>query len=137
MSDRAAAGAFGVTAELIEPFTGLALRTFRRLVVQVERRGGRQVADRVNGRQWSLPLADRVLLLATYYRTNLTMRQLSPLFGVKTAAVHRIIDRLGPFLALVPARRKYGPDTVLIVDAPSSRPGTGASPPRRRTTGRR
>ena len=102
--------------ELIEVFTGLAPRTFRRLVVQVERRGGRQVADRVNGRQWSLPLADRVLLVATYYRTNLTMRQLAALFGIRTAAVHRIIDRLGPFLALAPARRKYGPDTVLIVD---------------------
>lgn len=102
--------------ELIEPFTGLAPRTFRRLVTQIERRGGRQVADRVNGRQWSLPLADRVLLVATYYRTNLTMRQLAPLFGIKTAAVHRIVDRLGPFLALAPARRRYGPDTVLIVD---------------------
>ncbi len=66
--------------ELIEPFTGLAPRTFRRLVVQVERRGGRAVADGVNGRQWSLPLADRVLLVATYYRTNLTMRQLVLLF---------------------------------------------------------
>lgn len=31
-------------------------------------------------------------------------------------AVQRIIDRLGPFLALAPARGKYGPDTVLIVD---------------------
>ena len=103
-------------AELIEVFTGLSPRTFRRLVAQVERRGGRLVADRVNGRQWSLPLADRVLLVATYYRTNLTMRQLAALFGVKTAAVHRIVDRLGPFLALAPARRKYGPDTVLIVD---------------------
>ena len=102
--------------ELIEVFTGLAPRTFRRLVVQVERRGGRAVADRVNGRQWSLPLADRVLLVATYYRTNLTMRQLALLFGIKTVAVHRIIDRLGPFLALAPARRKYGPDTILIVD---------------------
>ena len=30
--------------------------------------------------------------------------------------MHRIIDRLGPFLALAPARRKYGADTVLIVD---------------------
>ena len=37
--------------------------------------------------------------------------QLAPLFGIRPAAVHRIIDRLGPFLALVPARRKYGPDT--------------------------
>jgi len=102
--------------ELIETFTGLSPRTFRRLVAQVERRGGRLVADGIKGRQWLLPLADRVLLVATYYRTNLTMRQLAPLFGIKTAAVHRIVDRLGPFLALAPARRKYGPDTVLIVD---------------------
>jgi Helix-turn-helix of DDE superfamily endonuclease len=64
-----------------------------------------------------LPLADRVLLVATYYRTNLTMRQLAPLFGIRTAAVHRIIDRLGPFMALAPARRRYGPDTVLIIGA--------------------
>jgi hypothetical protein len=102
--------------ELIEVFTGLPPRTFRRLVGQVERRGGRLVADGIKGRQWSLPLADRVLLVATYYRTNLTMRQLAPLFGIKTAAVHRIVDRLGPYLALAPARRRYGPDTVLIVD---------------------
>jgi hypothetical protein len=74
------------------------------------------VVDGVRGRQWSLPLVDRVLLVAAYYRTNLTMRQLAPLFGVKTAAVHRIIDRLGPYLALAPACRRYGPDTVLIVD---------------------
>lgn len=102
--------------ELIEVFTGLTPRTFRRLVAQVERRGGRAVADGVNGRQWSLPLADRMLLMATYYRTNLTMRQLAPLFEIKTAAVHRIIDRLGPYLALAPARQRYGPDTVPIVD---------------------
>jgi hypothetical protein len=102
--------------ELIQVFTGLSPRTFRRLVGQVERRGGHLVADGIKGRQWSLPLADRVLLVATYYRTNLTMRPLAPLFGIKTAAVHRIIDRLSPFLALAPARRKYGPDTVLIVD---------------------
>jgi Transposase DDE domain/Helix-turn-helix of DDE superfamily endonuclease len=103
-------------ARWVGPFTGLPPRAFRRLVAQVERRGGRAVADGVRGRQWSLPLADRVLLVAAYYRTNLTMRQLAPLFGIKTAAVHRIIDRLGPYLALAPARRRYGPDTVLIVD---------------------
>jgi hypothetical protein len=50
------------------------------------------------------------------YRPNLTMRQLAPLFGVKTAAVHRIVDRLGPYLALAPARCRHGPDTALIVD---------------------
>jgi hypothetical protein len=102
--------------ELILPFTGLSPRVFRRLVAQVSRRGGARVADGTPGRQWSLPLAERVLLVATYYRTNLTMRQLAPLFGVKTAAVHRIVDRLGPYLALAPARGKHGPDTVLIVD---------------------
>ena len=48
--------------ELIEVFTGLSPRTFRRLVGQVERRGGKLVADGIKGRQWSLPLADRVLL---------------------------------------------------------------------------
>jgi hypothetical protein len=102
--------------ELVELFAGVPPRAFRRLVTQVARRGGRQVVDGVNGRQWSLPLDDRVLLVAMYYRTNLTMRQLAPLFGIKTAAVHRIIDRLGPYLAVAPTRRRYGPETVLIVD---------------------
>ncbi len=102
--------------ELIGPFTGLSPRVFRRLVAQVARRSGPRVADGVPGRQWCLPLADRVLLVATYYRTNLTMRQLGPLFGVKTAAVHRIVDRLGPYLALAATRRRHRPDTVLIVD---------------------
>lgn len=99
----------------IGPFTGLSPRQFRRLVAAVAGRGGRMVADGIPGRQWSLDLADRVLLVATYYRTNLTMRQLAPLFGIKTAAVHRIIDRLGPYLALAPVRRP-GVDAVLIVD---------------------
>ena len=31
------------------------------------------------GRPWSLPLQDRVLLVAAYWRTNLTLRQLAPL----------------------------------------------------------
>lgn len=95
--------------------------------------GGR----RVNGRQWSLPLADRVLLVATYYRTNLTMRQLAPLFWVKPAAVGRIIDRLGPYLGLAPTRRRYGPDTVLIVDGTLVPTRDTTVRPRRRTTGRR
>lgn len=101
---------------MVELFAGVPPRAFRRLVTQVARRGGRQVADGVNGRQWSLPLADRVLLVATYYRTNLTMRQLAPLFGITPAAAHRIIDRIGPYLALAPQRRRYGPGAVLIVD---------------------
>jgi hypothetical protein len=30
---------------------------------------------------WSPPLEDRVLLVAAYWRTNLTLWQLAPLFG--------------------------------------------------------
>jgi hypothetical protein len=67
------------------------------------------------GRPWSLPLADRVLLVAAYWRTNLTLRQLAPLFGVSKSAADRIIDRLGPVLALQ-ERRRFRKDTVLIVD---------------------
>lgn len=52
------------------------------------------------GRPWSLPLEDRVRLVATYWCTNLTRRQLAPLFGVSKSAADRIIDHLGPALAL-------------------------------------
>ena len=101
--------------ELIPLFTGLTVAQFERLVETVARRGGNAVADGRPGRPWSLPLADRVLLIACYYRTNLTMRQLAPLFGVKQAAVHRIIDRLGAHLALEQTAAP-GPEEVLIVD---------------------
>jgi hypothetical protein len=100
----------------IPTFTGLSPRQFSRLVTVVRHRGGSAVADGRPGRRWSLDLADRVLLVATYYRTNLTMRQLAPLFGIKPAAVHRIIDRLGPHLGLAPVKKRHAPDTVLIVD---------------------
>ena len=56
-----------------------------------------------------------MLLIAAYYRTNLTMRQLAPLFGIKQAAVHRIIARLGPHLALEKTAPP-GQGDVLIVD---------------------
>jgi hypothetical protein len=59
-------------------FTGLSVRKFRRLVWIVAGRSGEQVGT---GRRWSLPLADRVLLIAVYYRTNLTLRQVALLFG--------------------------------------------------------
>lgn len=101
----------------IELFTGLPLAKFRVLVRQVARHGGAAVVDGRSCRQWSLPLADRVLLVACYYRTNLTMRQLAPLFGITHSAVGRIIDRLGPYLALQPGRKKYGAEQeVFIVD---------------------
>jgi hypothetical protein len=96
----------------IAPFTGLSPRQFGKLVTALRREG----ADPVRrGRPWSLPLEDRVLLVAAYWRTNLTLRQLAPLFGISKSAADRIVDHLGPALALQP-RRRYRTDTVLIVD---------------------
>jgi hypothetical protein len=92
--------------ELIHPFTGLRPAQFRRLVRLVARRGGDTIADGRPGRPWALTLPDRVLLVAVYWRTNLTMRQIGPLFGVSHSAAHRVIDALGPLLALAPVRRR-------------------------------
>ncbi|MGW7007476.1 transposase family protein [Streptomyces sp. NPDC054933] len=47
----------------------------------------------------------RVLLAAMYCRSNLSVPQLAPLFGISTAAVGRIITRHGQLLTLVPAKR--------------------------------
>ncbi|AEY94013.1 putative transposase [Streptomyces hygroscopicus subsp. jinggangensis 5008] len=62
-----------------------------------------------------MPLDDRVLLVAAYWRTNLTLRQLAPLFGVSKSSADRIIDRTAPLLALK-QRQRLRRDTVLIVD---------------------
>ena len=96
----------------IAPFTGLSPRQFGKLVTALRREGADPVRK---GRPWSLPLEDRVLLVAAYWRTNLTLRQLAPLFGVSKSAADRIIDHLGPLLALQP-RKRFRKDTVLIVD---------------------
>ena len=101
--------------EWIFPFTGLQPVQFRRLVRLVAERGGDAIADGRPGRQWSLDLSDRVLLVAAYWRTNLTMRQIGPLFGVSHSAAHRVIDTLGPLLALAPVRRRRV-DQISIVD---------------------
>lgn len=101
--------------EWIEPFTGLSPAQFRKLVRLVAERGGEEIQDGRPGRQWALELPDRVLLVATYWRTNLTMRQLGPLFGISHSAVHRVLDTLGPFLALAPVRKRRV-DQVAIVD---------------------
>jgi hypothetical protein len=94
------------------PFTGLSPRCFGKLVTVLRREG----ADAIRkGRPWNLPLEDRALLVAAYWRTNLTMRQLVPRFGVSKSAADRIIDPLGPMLALQP-RKRFAKDTVLIVD---------------------
>lgn len=77
----------------------------RRVTAEIPRRG----------RPWGLSLEDRVLLVAAYWRTNLTLRQLAPLFGVSKSAADRIIDHLGPRLAFQP-RQRFAKDTVLVVD---------------------
>jgi hypothetical protein len=85
----------------VEASRGLRIDQFGRLLRAVRARGGDGCGW---GRPWRLPLAERVLLVAVYYRTNLTMRQLAPLFGVSPATVCRVIQRLGPLLALEPVR---------------------------------
>ncbi|MFC8433309.1 transposase [Streptomyces sp. NPDC057253] len=94
------------------PFTGLSPRQFSKLISVLRREGADPVRK---GRPWSLPLEDRVLLVAAYWRTNLTLRQLAPLFGVSKSAADRMVDDLGPALALQP-RKRFRRDTVLIVD---------------------
>src|SRR3954451_17894797 len=101
--------------ELIHPFTGLRPAQFRKLVRLVAHRGGEAIADGRPGRPWALDLPDRVLLVAAYWRMNLTMRQIGPLFGISHSAVHRVIDTLGPLLALAPGRRRAR-EHVAIVD---------------------
>ncbi|MGW0211772.1 transposase [Streptomyces sp. NPDC003233] len=96
----------------IAPFTGLGPRAFRKLLAQLRREG---VDAARPGRPWSLPLEDRVLLVAAYWRTNLTLRQLAPLFGVSKSAADRMVDHIGPLLALH-QRQRFRRGTVLIVD---------------------
>jgi hypothetical protein len=120
--------------DFVEVFAGLGPMYFRRLVRAVERAGGRELVVGRPGRPWSLSLQDRVLLVAMYYRTNLTMRQLAPLFGISSAAVGRVIDRHSPWLALQSRRRRPKRNDVLIADGRSSQPVTGWWQPPRRTT---
>jgi hypothetical protein len=94
-------------------FTGLSVRQFDKLVDIVRGRGGEQTGT---GRRWGLSLADRVLLVAVYYRTNLTLRQVALLFGISKSAAGRVVDHLGPLLVLSPITKPHGPGTVLIVD---------------------
>ena len=96
----------------IAPFTGRSPSAFGKLVAQL-RREGADASGR--GRPWKLSLEDRVLLVTVYWRTNLTLRQLPLLFGVSKSAADRVIDHLGPKLALQP-RTRFAKDAVLIVD---------------------
>lgn len=96
----------------IVPFTGLSPRQFGKLVTALRREGADPVRK---GQPWSLPLEDRVLLVAAYWRTNLTLRQLAPLLGISKSAANRIVNHLAPLLALQP-RRRFRKESVLIVD---------------------
>lgn len=49
----------------VETFTGLRLEQFERLLKAVRDRGGNGT---LRGRPWCLPLAERVLVVAVYYR---------------------------------------------------------------------
>lgn len=71
--------------------------------------------DPARGRSWKLPLEDRLLLMATYWRTNFTLRQLVPLFGESKSSADWVIDHLGPILALRQCER-LAKDAALIVD---------------------
>ncbi|MEE1804510.1 transposase family protein [Streptomyces sp. JV176] len=98
----------------VETFTGLRMDRFAELVRAVRERGGNGPGG---GRPWCLPLPDRVLLVAVCYRTNLTMRQLAPLFGISPATVCRVIQRLRPLLALERAPRPVADtERLWIVD---------------------
>jgi DDE superfamily endonuclease len=94
------------TVQRVEP------KQFGKLVTALRREGADPMGK---GHPWSLPLEDRILLVAAYWRTNLTLRQLAPVFGVLRSAADCIVDRLGPLLALEP-RKWFRRDTVLIVD---------------------
>lgn len=96
----------------IAPFTGLSPRQFGKLVTALRREGADPIRK---GQPWSLPLQDRVLLVTAYWRTNLTLRQLAPLFGLSKSAADRIVGQLGPLLALR-QRKRFRKQTVLIVD---------------------
>jgi len=102
--------------EWIKLFSGLSPGQFGVLVRIIAQRGGPQVADGRKCRPWSLPLADRVLLVAVYLRTNLTLRQIAPLFGVSKSAAGRILSALNPLLGLEKTTPAHPPDKVLIVD---------------------
>ncbi|MFE3153165.1 transposase [Streptomyces sp. NPDC059218] len=96
----------------IAPITGLNPRCFDKLVTALRREGADEVQ---RGRPRGLPLKDRVLPVTTYWRTDLTLRRLAPLFGVSKSAADRVIRHLGPLLALRP-RTRFRKDTVIIVD---------------------
>jgi hypothetical protein len=74
-----------------------------------------RTVDLVAGGGWTWPTG--VLLVATYWCTNLTMRQLGPLFGMSRSTAHRVIDTLGPLPAVAPVRRRRVDQIAIVEDA--------------------
>jgi DDE family transposase/DDE superfamily endonuclease len=79
----------------LRAWTGLTGPQMQYLVAQL----WELASDTGRGRPWSLPFADRTLLVVLAYRTNLTMQQLGSLFGISHAAAHRVMTRLAAPLA--------------------------------------
>lgn len=97
-------------------FTGLRMRQFERLLKVVRERGGNGPGG---GSPWCLPLAGRVLMVAVCHSTNLTMRQLAPLFACSPATVCQVIQRLRSLRAIEPAARPADAvDRLWIADRP-------------------
>ena len=91
--------------------TGLSVGEFRRLLAELQSRAQQDQqrrssrADRQRqpgaGRPFTLPLADRLLMLLIYYRTYVTHAFLAFLFGVDDSTVCRNLRRLEPLLAQI------------------------------------
>ncbi|MEU9869424.1 transposase family protein [Actinomadura sp. NPDC048021] len=82
-------------------------------------------------------MADRVLLIAVCYRTNLTLRQVALLFGLAKPAAHRVVDHLAPLLALAPVTGQHAPKPCGSWTGCWFPSTIERSPPRPRTTGTR
>lgn len=88
----------------VELLTGLDAAEFEELL-QALRPHTQADTPRV-GRRWTLSLADRVLLVSVYRRTNLTMREVAVVFGISKSAADRIVGHLGPLLDLPGVRHR-------------------------------
>ena len=113
--------------------TGITPEAFDRLLAELEPLYQRADATRKTrrprrrkpgaGRKFTLPLADRLLMLLVYYRTHTTHALLGFLFGIDQSVVCRNINPLQPLLAgifRIPERRvELEPDEVreLFFDA--------------------
>ncbi|MGK4578835.1 helix-turn-helix domain-containing protein [Kitasatospora sp. HPMI-4] len=89
----------------VELLTGLTEEDFEELLETLRSRA--ETDGPRAGRRWTLSLENRVLLVTTYWRTQLTMREVATVFGVSKSAADRIVGHLGAHLELSsPGRRR-------------------------------